>query len=179
MATTPPTFVAATELAAADLNLIRDAILELQLRADGADYMGVQVQRNTNQAVADSTDVAVSFGTQVADIGGWWSSGTNIVVPAGAIPAGAGSIAVRVVMRATFASDSSHSRRVLGYLNGVAFGSKVLRGSDDGPTDVELIEVAYGCVAGDVITMIVRQSTGSSLNITFAQATVERAGVDS
>src|SRR4051812_33876129 len=124
--TTPPTFSAAAELAAADLNLLRDSILELQLRADGADYRAVQVTRSSNQSVADSTDVAISFTAQVFDLGGWWSSGTNIVVPAGAIPSGSTSIAVRVIMRVTFASNSTGSRRVLAYLNGVSFGSKTL-----------------------------------------------------
>lgn len=176
MPTTPPTFVDATELPASDLNLLRDAILELQAQADGATYMAVQVTK-TSQTISDSTATEVSWATQVFDIGGAWSSGTDIVVPASWIPAGSTSIALRVIPRAKFAANATGQRTVRALLNGVEFGSKTKRAESAGVTDLDFVEVAPTCEAADIITVEVEQSSGGNLSLTFSQVTVERAGV--
>lgn len=176
MPTTPPTFAGSEILAADDLNLLRDAILELQLRADGADYQAAQVFKNS-QSIPNSTDTEVIFQAQVFDLGAWWASGTDIIVPAAAIPSGSTTIGVRVIFRCKFAANTTGSRQIQALLNGVSFGSKTVRAESVGVTDSELIEVAPTCEAGDVITMVVTQTSGGALTATYSQATVERAGV--
>lgn len=176
MPTTPPTFVDATELPASDLNLIRDAILELQAQADGATYMAVQVTK-TSQTISDSTPTEVSWATQVFDIGGAWSSGTDIVIPASWVPSGSTAIACRVIARGKFAANATGARTVAALLNGVEFGSKTGRAESAGVTDTELIEIAPTCEVGDIITVEVEQTSGGNLSLQFAQITVERAGV--
>ncbi len=43
---------------------------------------GVQLRRAANQSIANITLTAISWDTQDEDVGGFWSSGTTVTVPA-------------------------------------------------------------------------------------------------
>jgi hypothetical protein len=173
--TTPPTFVAGTVLAAADLNILSTDVEYLYGVSTGISFSGVQLRRAANQSISTSTDTNISWDTENLDYGGWWSSGTAITVPAGAIPAGYTSIMLDVVTMVKFATDGTGKRRVTWLKNGSSFGSWKTTSLDDDVTTIvfpEAVEVA----AGDTIAVQVWQNSGSSLNVTEGRITVERRG---
>jgi hypothetical protein len=176
MPTTPPTFVAASELAAADLNLLRDGILELQVRADGTDYLAVQVARAANQTISTGTDTEISFDTQIFDLGGAWAAGTDIIIPSGWIPAGSTTIAARMFGTIKFATNSTGVRYLSFLRNGTVFGTTVLKAVASASTNVFFMEVDPDTEAADVFTVEVNQNSGGNLAMT-ASITLERAGV--
>lgn len=180
MPTTPPTFIAGDPVAAAELNQLGDGITELQAVAEGVTFSGCQIKRTANQSIPNTTWTVVTWQTESGgfDIGGWWSSGTDIIVPAGAIPSGATSIAIDVNARTSFASNGTGSRFIRTLLNGTQTEktpSPALGGGDS--TEVTIYDTIV-VVAGDVLTVEVYQSSGGALNITGTNTkiTVERRG---
>jgi hypothetical protein len=171
--TTPPTFVADEILAAADLNILGDDIVYLKGISDGVAFSGCQITRVAATSIATSTDSPITWSSETFDYGGWWSSGTNVVVPAGAIPAGYTSIAVLVIARTRFASNGTGNRKISVKKNGSSFGNphtSALSG-DATPMDVTELEVVE---AGDIITFEVWQSSGGALDVSQTQLTVVR-----
>src|SRR5258708_7100338 len=100
---TPPTFVSAATLAAADLNILSEDIADLDARARAGAFQGVALVRSAAQSISASADTAISFVTAPVDEGSWWTSGTDVVVPSGAIPPGSSQIAVEISAAARFA----------------------------------------------------------------------------
>src|SRR5690349_21481646 len=105
--TTPPTFVADDPLAAADLNILGDDIAYLKAIADGVGFSGTRVTRAASTSISNNTDSAITFTAEPTDVGGWFSSGTNVVVPAGAIPAGYTTIAVDVIGQTSWTANGT------------------------------------------------------------------------
>jgi hypothetical protein len=176
--TTPPTFTAGTVLTAADLNILSDDIEYHNGLLDGISLSGAQVTRVANQSISTSTDTNISWDTENEDFGGWYSSGTAIVVPAGAIPAGITSIGIDAHCSAKFATDSAGKRRITLLKNGSSFGSKKRTAIDDDVTDMDLTEFTTA-EAGDTFALQVWQNSGSSLNVTQAKLTILRRGTAS
>src|SRR4051812_41994658 len=117
--TTPPTFSAGTELAAADLNLLGDDIAYLKAQTDLAVLSGCVVSRSTSQSISDSVYTDVTFTTEVIDQGGWIAvSSTTVTVPAGAIPSGYTTVALDVRPVAQFASNATGKRSAIVTQNG-------------------------------------------------------------
>jgi hypothetical protein len=170
---TPPTFVAGDPLAADDLNILGDDIEYLKDIADGVTAAGAQVTRSANQSIASSSDTNISWDTENFDYGGWYSSGTKIIVPAGAIPGGFTSIMVHVTGFAKFGTDGTGKRQVQLLKNGTAFGGLKLRAIDDDTTVIYVDDYAI-VEASDYIQMLVWQNSGSSLNVTQARLSVVR-----
>lgn len=179
MPTTPPTWSPNTIVASSDLQLLSDAILELQARADGTDYVGVRVVRTTNQSISNSTQTSISFSAQSYDLGGAWSSGTNVVVPAAWIPAGATTVAIRGIARVRFSNNATGVRNVEIVREGTTFAQNIEPGYASDDTHVLVVDVDPDAEAGDVITLDVTQNSGGALNVEFASLTIERAGTTS
>jgi hypothetical protein len=178
MPTTPPTFVDATDLPASDLNLLSDGISELQaITPFGTDYVGVQVTRASNQSIPNSTATPVTFTAQVYDFGNAWTTGTDVVIPAGWVPAGATTIAARAVARVKFSNNATGVRHIELMRNGTPFGGAIAPGYSSDDTDVQAFDVDPLTEAADIFTLEVTQNSGGALNIEFAQLTIEYAGV--
>jgi hypothetical protein len=175
--TTPPTFVSGDILTAAELNVLGDDIVYLYGVAQGVTFSGTKVRRAANQSISDSTDTSVSFDTETFDYGGWYTSGTKVIVPSGAIPSGYTTIAVRVDAAAKFASNGTGKRRIQVFKNGslVAGSSWTIGALSGDVTDVQL-PATFTVVAADEITLIVYQTSGGALNISEATLTVVRIG---
>lgn len=171
--TTPPTFTAGTVLTAANLNIVSDDLVYLKGITDGVTFSGVQVTRGANQSIATSTDTNISPDTENLDSGGWYSSGTAVVVPAGAIPSGFTTIAVLVFASVKFATNGTGKRKVSVMKNGTSFGSWKVSAIDDDTTDIQISEVVT-VAAGDTVAVQVWQNSGSSINVTQAKLTVLR-----
>jgi hypothetical protein len=169
----PPTFVDGDPLPAADLNVLGDDIEYLYGVSQGVTASGVQVSRSSNQAVSSGSHAYVSFEAEAFDFGGWWSSGTTITVPAGAIPAGFTTILLQVAVNAKFASNGTGIRRIEVHKNGASFGSWQVSAISGDQTDLILPEWTT-VAAGDTIKLDVYQTSGSSLNLTEARMTVMR-----
>ena len=171
----PPTFDPGTELAAADLNLLRDNLLYLKGIADGVTVSGVQVTRAAAQSITTSTSTEISFSAEAYDHGGWWSSGPDVTVPAVAIPDGFASIIVHVEGELRFAANGTGARVLVIYVNDAAVepGRRIAATGGGDSTDFGIsryIEVA----AGDVINLRCYQNSGSSLNASAVVFSVMR-----
>ena len=177
--TTPPTFNASDPLAAAELNVLSDDITYIYSGQQGTTFSGVQVRRAASQSIPNETDREINFDTENWDVGGWYSSGTDVVVPAGAIPDGGTSIGVLVVTNIKYAADTTGRRKITLLKNGTAFGSWNIGAAGGGdPTDIAFTEVTT-VIAADVLTMEAWQSSGGSLNVSEARMTIVRLGVAS
>lgn len=174
--TTPPTFTAGTDLPAADLNILGDDLVHLKGIADSVGASGCQVSRSGTQSVSTSTSTTITFTAEVSDIGGWYASGTDIVVPAGAIPSSYTTIVLDVDAECRFASNATGARAMTIYVNGAAVDPGRRFAAVDGgdSTDIGMSRKLFGIAAGDVITLRVYQNSGSSLNVSNVFMSVMR-----
>lgn len=177
--TTPPTFVAADILTAADLNILTDDIIDLDGRVTSQAFSGIHLTRSSDLSTADNTSTDVPWSTDPIDIDGWWSTGATVTVPAAAVPDGATTIAIRIDMEARFASNSTGVRTVRALVNGSVAGIAASTGAVNG--DTTLIEhwTAAIVAAGDTIKMQVVQSSGGTLAAQHMQMLVTRLGTAS
>lgn len=171
--TTPPTFIAGDALPADDLNDIGDDIVYLYGLLQGVTFSGCYLRRSANQSISNNTDTSISWDTETYDYGGWYTSGTNIVVPAGAIPAGFTSIAVDINASLKYASNTTGKRRVQLNLNGSYVKSWTIGGVSGDVTDVQLSHTMV-VVATDIITIVALQTSGGALNVTEGAVTCIR-----
>jgi hypothetical protein len=176
--TAPPNFVAGDPLTEADLDILSDDISYLYGISQGVTFSGCQLRRTGTQSITTNTWTPVTWQTESGgfDIGGWWSSGTNIVVPSGAVPAGYSTIAVDVQSSTNFAANTVGQRYIRVLVNGseTEKSSFVALGGGDN-TDVRVVD-AVVVAAGDIITVEVYQASGSTLTISASntKVTVER-----
>lgn len=172
--TDPPTFVAGDALTAAQLNAYLTANENyLKAASDAAVFSGVQADITSSQSIASGSDTLISFSRTVIDVDNWWTSGTNITVPAAAIPSGYTNIVVHVVGIIRFASNGTGRRRADLLQNGSAafsFGVTAVNG-DQTYTPVECY---LSAASGDVFTLQVFQNSGGSLNCEVANLTIVR-----
>lgn len=169
----PPTFISGATLTAAQLNTLGDDLNYLKGVTDGVVASGVQINRTSSTSIADTTYTNITWQSEAFDYGSWYSSGTNIVCPAGAIPAGFTTILVHCVIRVQFATNATGLRRVLLLKGGVEFARQTFGGLTGDPTDIVMVD--YTTVAsGDIITAQVYQTSTGALNLTTAILTVIR-----
>ena len=171
--TTPPTFTAGTVLTAANLNILGDDIVYLKGITDGVNFSGVQLRRTATQSITTATWTAVTWQTETGgfDNGGWWSSGTNIVVPAGAIPSGFTTIACDVLARTYFGTNGTGSRKIRILVDGSVTETGNLPAISGDQTDVWVPD-AVVVAAGAIITVEVYQNSGSTLSIASSDTKV-------
>lgn len=162
--TTPPTFVSGDPLLAAELNVLGDDIVYLAGVAAGVTFSGVKISRGTNQSIADSTAVDISFTTEVLDYGAWWSSGTTITVPAGAIPASYTTIAIAVNATIRYAINGTGARRLYVTKNGSVEETSPSVSALSGENTYASVNTWIEVAAGDTITLQAYQSSGGALN---------------
>lgn len=160
--TTPPTFVSGDPLAAADLNILGDDIVYLKGITDGVSFSGTRVTRAASTSISNSTDSAITFSAEAYDYGSWWSSGTNVVVPAGAIPSGFTTIAVQVIGQTVWTANGTGRRYVYVALNGTNIAGVSFTG-DSGEDMFEAVTGFAICSAGDILTLHVKQTSGGAL----------------
>ena len=172
--TTPPTFVSGDPLTAAELNVLGGDIEHLYGIALGVTASGAQVTRGSNQSLSDSTTTSISWTAEAFDFGAWWSSGTDIVVPAGAIPAGYTTILVHVVASVRFASNGTGYRSLTLYINGSQVGNSPNTSAISGETTTVTLNRYAEVASGDVITIRATQTSGGALNAANSEATVVR-----
>lgn len=175
--TAPPTFVAGDPLAADDLNTLGDDIVDLDARVQGTVASLVALTRSSNQSTATGVAESVVWTTEVIDVGGWWSSGAAIVVPASAIPDGATTIGVMVNAFATFALNATGSRIIRVLVNGSSARQRSQSADGGEATISEIMGKVVEVAAADEIEIEVEQSSGGSLNVTAAGIDLVRVGV--
>lgn len=171
--TTPPTFAGGNALAASELNVLGDDLLSLKSVSDGTVFSGTVLYRSAATSIPNDTPTAITWATELIDIGSWYTSGTDAVVPAGAIPAGFTTIACLAIARTSFAANSTGSRRIAVAVNGTWASSVYVPGLNGDPTSVALSDVIF-VAAGDVITCELWQNSGGSLNASATKLTLVR-----
>lgn len=174
MSWTPQKTWTSEVLTASDLNTyLRDDMEYLKAIADGVAFSGVQLTRNAATSIADSSSTPITWTAEAFDYGGWWSSGTDVIVPAGAIPSGFSTIAMLFIIRTTFASNGTGGRRINVFVNGSSIGGQY-GPALSGDTTIMSYQDFSVVSAGDVITMEVYQSSSGNLNVTDTQITAVR-----
>ena len=173
--TTPPTFVAGDELAAADLNILGDDIVDLDGRVNGLTFSGVSLYRSSAQSIPNTTNTNITWTTESFDIGGWWSSGTKVIVPAGAVPAGYTTIAVDVSVSLRYVSNGTGTRRLRIMQNGAAVdGGDQSVSALSGETTIFDKTWTVIVEAADELEIDTYQSSGGALNMDVARVQVLR-----
>lgn len=170
---TPPTAVSNTTATAVDFNILGADIEYLYGISLGVTFTGCKVTRMASTNISDSTWTPVTFTAESFDYGGWFTSGTDVVVPAGAIPAGFTAIAIMVIARTKFAANGTGSRAFRLSVNGTPFMAPTVPGiaSDAtvwGATELTVVE------AGDVVTLEMYQTSGGTLAASDMVLTVVR-----
>lgn len=123
-------------------------------------FKGSKGARSTNQAVADSTDVALSFDQNYYDAGSYLSPGgtpTRLTPTEGGYYQAGGSI--------VWASAAGGLRSISVRKNGTdIFGTSEYPDAPAGPIKMTL-DIPLIMSAGDYIEIVVRQESGGSLNV--------------
>lgn len=163
-------------LEADQLNILTDDIIELDARSDQTRFTGVSLVRGTSQSISDSTLTAISFSSASIDVDNWWTSGTNIVVPAGAIPAGYTSVYVEIHGQTRSATSGVGTRQLNFQLNGGTIEVSQSVTAISGETTTLSHTVWAEVEAGDIIVMNVQQNSGGSLNFDWSTCKVKRLG---
>jgi hypothetical protein len=173
--TDPPTFVSGGTVTAANLNILGEDLLYLKGITDGVTISGAQVTRSAAQSITTGTSTTVSFSAESWDYGGWWSSGTAITVPSGAIPSGYTSIIIECDADGRFEANSSGVRIFNWYKNGSqqlpGISVSAIGGGD--ATDLGMSR-KFSVVSGDVISLRCYQNSGTSLDLSSVVVTVVR-----
>lgn len=174
--TSPKTWGSET-LTSSDMNTyVRDDLLYLYGLSQGTTFSGVFLSRAASQSVNDSTATNISWDTENFDYGGWWSSGANITVPAGAIPSGFTTIAVWIIPVLSFPTDADGKRRVIINKNGGEVERFTMSAVSDDPTLV-ILPTLTTCVAADVFTIQAYHTAGGALNVTANVKVIRHAAV--
>jgi hypothetical protein len=163
-------------VAASDLNTyLRDNVDYVYGQVTGITFSGCTLTRVAATSIPDATNTAITWTTERKDVGGWYSSGTQIIVPAGAIPSGSTTIAIKVEARTIFAADATGRRRVRLLKNGTPFRTPSYSGDASDDTEVPASGVEF-VVATDIITVELYQNSGGSLNASETIVDVYRLG---
>jgi hypothetical protein len=158
--------------------VLGDDIADLDSRVAGVVTSACQMSRTTNQSIADSTDTYISFPIENLDIGGWFpGSGTTVTVPAGAVPAGATTIALWLTGSAKFATNGTGTRRIEIHVNGSSIGGQNVPGLSGDNTIVYIAGELAVVAAGDTIKLSASQTSGGALNVLTAKLQFHRIGV--
>lgn len=176
--TDPPTFNAGDILTASQLNQYVTANTNyLKAQADGTTASAVQVIRGSAQSIGDgiTSYTEVSWTSEGYDLGSWWSSGTDITVPSGAIATGFTSALATVKLRLKWATDATGLRRARVMLDGgVVSGGQMTVGGISGDGTELIHTIDFLIEAGQVITIEVSQSSGGNLDLDYAICSVTR-----
>jgi len=154
---------------------IRDDLLYLYGIALGTTFSAVQIRRAANQSITTATETAISFDTENLDFGGWWSSGTTITVPAGAIPTGYTTVGILMMATLKFATNATGIRKIILQKNGTEINSLQASGLASDVTIVQMTDLTT-VAAADTLTLLAYQTSGGNLNVTEARYSVLRVG---
>lgn len=173
----PPTFVAGTTLAAADLNVAMDDIRALKAEADASFFTGVALNRTTTLNIVTATWTDIPWDSAPVDAAGWWSTGANVTVPVGTVPPGYTSAVLEIQVTARFATNNTGNRAVRAVLNGAVIEFYASASAINGDTTTVASLVWAEVVDGDVIKGQIEQTSGANLNVTQMAMHVKRIGV--
>src|ERR1700690_3239830 len=159
----PPTFAGSEVLAAADLNVAMDDIRYLKAAADSVEFCGVSLQRPAAQSIPTTVHTSVTWSSAPIDNTGWWTSGTDAIVPALAVPPGYTQVILEIDIQASYASNGTGLRAVEVTVNGGVIEYQFKISAVTGDTTQCAQTVWAICAAGDVINGKVYQSSGGAL----------------
>lgn len=145
--------------AAADAAAFRAAI--------GVSFKGAQVCLSANEPITTSTATAISWDSEIEDVGGWWDAGTPTRFT---VPSGVNRVRLTANVRWDAVAAGLRSAEI--YKNGSPgwFASANDDGSSAG-THQNLATAAVPVVSGDYFTLVVTHTRGSDLDLIDAVQT--------
>ena len=132
-----------------------------------ASFVGCKVKMTADLAVANNTDVTVTFGAEEFDTDGFHSTSSN--TSRITIPAGKGGKYLFTAQFFMIIGDSA-SFIIYTYKNGSLIGRAQVRPGSTGNTSATLSDI-YSLVATDYIEYIVFQNSGSSQDLQATNST--------
>lgn len=174
MAYTPMKTWTSETLTSSDMTTyLTDNIEYLYGQVSGLTASACDIRRAATQSIADTTATNIGFDTESLDIGGWWSSGSVITVPSGAVPSGSTAVLVMVRGRISYSSNGTGNRRIRVLKNGSSFASMTVDAVVGGDTDYFIVDFET-VTSGDELTLEAYQTSGGNLNVTEANLAVVR-----
>lgn len=116
---------------------------------------GVRLRRAANQSATGSASTTISWDTEDADLGGFWTSGTDVTIPAAC--AGTYACWSRAIGAGSWSADSDLQIRV----NGNAVSRSFIRVAAGRINSTSTLYLGVGSVIDAVVT-----STGATQNFT-------------
>ncbi len=131
----------------------------------------VRVRRTANQAIATTTDTAITWPTEDADVDGFFTaSGSTFIVPTGF--GGEYTITARGVLASAV---SARYFMAINLTSSVTGAPTAIRNSCYGEDQCS-VAATIPLLAGDSFTISVYQQSGGSLNLNPAWCNVKRIG---
>jgi hypothetical protein len=175
--TTPPTFSSGEVLTASDLDVLGDDISYLYQQSTQVSFYGTRQTRSIAATTSDSAFHDIGWDTETFDIGGWLTgSGSDIIVPAVAIPSGLTNIVVLVAAQGSFVANATGTRIIRILKDGAEWGRMAQSGIGGGDRTPLAITDFVTAVSGTVIKLQVWQNSGGSLDVDSLRINVVRYG---
>jgi hypothetical protein len=129
--------------------------------------VGCKIRRSTAQTISNNTITSISFDTEVYDSGGYWTSGTDVTVPAGRYLIG---------VRGNWDTNGTGQRQMYPgtVVTGYYFVNAFPLGANPTPAAVFGIMAFSGSTT---FQMRVLQVSGGNLDISNCELTIERMDV--
>ena len=173
----PPAFAGSEVLAAADLNVAMDDIRALKVLADSVAFCGVSLGRPAAQSIPTTVHTSVSWSEAPIDSSGWWSSGTDAVVPADAVPPGYSQAVLEIDIQASYATNGTGLRAVEVTVNGGVVEYQFKISAITGDT-TQVAQTVWAQVSvGDIVNGKIYQSSGGDLAASEISMHIKRIGV--
>lgn len=173
----PGSFSPGDTLTASEVNVWADDIRYLKAAADSVAFDGVSLLRSSAQSIPNNTLTSISWSSAPLDVSGWWTSGTDMTVPAGAVPSGYTNAILEISAYARFVSNGTGTRSIAVIQNGSTVEAGISVSAITGDT-TQVGGTWWAVVAvGDVLDIQVKQTSGGALNADFATCHAKRIGV--
>lgn len=180
--TTPPVKATTDTISAVDwADSIRGNLIDLDARATDNSFKGCVLRRTTNQSTANGVSEFVVWTSEIIDQGGWFApSSAAITVPTGILPSGCTTLLIQVTVQLYWEANATGTRRIYIELNGSEYCSSYPASPGAVLLPVGMTSPDIPVVPGDVIKILVAQTSGGALNIAGASqaafVTVRRVG---
>lgn len=119
------------------------------------------------RTIPDATNTEIAFDSEIYDVGDWWSSGTDITVPRNGF--------VIIQSNVTWAANATGERELFHRIANVFdghFGFSSVPATASGSVAQFVASAPVAVTAGDIISVVVTQTSGGDLDLVSADTAV-------
>lgn len=173
----PGSFASGAVLTAAQVQVIADDVRYLKSAADLAAFTGVSLGGVASQSITSGTGYqSLQWGSAYLMVGGtWWTTGTNITVPAGTVPSGYTSAILEVQAQMVYSANGTGTRQIQVTQNGTSIAAYSTTGISGETTTITAF-CWISAADGDALLVQGQQNSGSTLTASYMRAQIKRIG---